>query len=287
MSDITQAILANIKKMPRVSTVTSDLLLMLSNDKYSVNEISKIIESDISLTTRCLQIVNSSFFGLKGQIRSIRNAVSFLGRLNLISIVLSDGMKNIFSVSLKSYASSSEDFWKHCLKAAISSKVLSWHLSPGIQTDLAYTAGLLHDIGKAVISEYLEKSSLTSGELLIFNNNEDLVEQEQKSLSTDHTIIGEAVAQKWQFPEILSTAIRYHHNPAEAPHEYRKLIRVVTLGDRVAHLEDSQNAAEIKALEDYADTLEQGMLNGHKIGNWISIIDQEYDTVRQKLNFGS
>ncbi len=283
MEDVLQAIESKVQTMPAISHVTTQLLPKLSDENFSVTEVARLIETDITLSTRCLHLVNSSYFGLREKVKSIRQAVTFLGRLNLISIVLIDSLRNSFSVTLKSYEEGEQGFWEHSLRTAIATKVIAWHLSSGINTDLAYTAGLLHDIGKVIIAEYIEMFSKEDLHRIKFNEMDYLLKQERTLLGTDHTQVGEKMAKKWKFPEIIVNVIRYHHEPGEAPPEYKRLVNLVHFGNLMSRIR-SEEVEEFNS-DDFNHTFQESspQLDGKKIINWLKIIDQEYESIFEKL----
>ena len=103
-----------------------------------------------------------------------------------------------------------------------------------ISPELAFTAGLLHDIGKSLISDYLQGSVTDAIEMITTEEGLDYLDAEEKLVGFDHTRAGYELAKAWQLPDELAEVIRYHHEPAKAKEEYRALVYAVHLGDNIA-----------------------------------------------------
>jgi putative nucleotidyltransferase with HDIG domain len=103
------------------------------------------------------------------------------------------------------------------------------NLTGKIEPSMAYTAGLLHDIGKVVLDQFIN-----SGFPLFYRQlnegGKNFSEVEKQVLGTDHTEVGASLALKWSFPESLVETIRHHHNPEDAQ-QYSELVHIVYLAD--------------------------------------------------------
>jgi putative nucleotidyltransferase with HDIG domain len=152
-----------------------------------------------------------------------------------------------------------------------------------IQQDLAYTAGLLHDLGKIIISEFLERSNNDLRELLKLGKTDDFREVERSILGTDHTQIGEEMAKKWGLPEPLKAVIRYHHDPGNAPAQHRELTEVVHAGNVITFLTGFGIGVEtlVSRFDPYVE--EVFNFNQETMANLISQIDEEYLEIVKKF----
>jgi len=227
-------IVQTIDRMPRISNITLLLLDRLMDENFTVSEVAKLIEPDVSLSSRLLQTVNSPFFGLSRKITSIRLAVTFFGRLNMLSLIIMEGFKDIFYVPMRLYERRPGEFWEHSLKTALAAKALAEWLPAGVNTDVAYTAGLLHDMGKVCISKFAEENLFIQISELFSDFNLNLLEQERKYFQVDHTIVGEALADKWNLPDYVCMAVRFHHHPQMALGTFRYLSTIVYLANMMA-----------------------------------------------------
>lgn len=239
MSDVQTNILNKVKNIPQIKSDTFRIIQALSDKNYSIAEIAKIVETDISLTARCLKTVNSASLGFRQKIMSIRHALSLLGSKNFLNIVLRESVSDISAGSINGYYAKKEDFWNDCLRSAIATRVLASKTSLPIRPDLAYTAALLQDIGKIVIDEFFDQADFDMENYINPDNSDDFIEVEKSLLGTDHTIIGEQLAEKWQFPDPLKAVIRYHHSPGEAPRKHRELTTAVHFATVLATFTDT------------------------------------------------
>ncbi len=196
MKNILTEITGRIDEMPRVSNTPYQLMKIVSRENFEIRELISVVESDVSLTAQCLRIINSAAYNLSRQINSIKQAVVLLGSRSLVDIAMSLAFKDIFTTSMNGYLAEKENFWEHSVRSALAARVLAKRLHHPVNPDLAYTAGLLHDIGKAVISEFLEKHHQELSEKVGGKFMGDFLNIEQDILETDHTIVGEAMARK-------------------------------------------------------------------------------------------
>lgn len=232
-----EALLSRIKSLPLISSTTLEITRLISNQSYRTGDLVKLIETDLTLASKCLQMVNSPLFGLKAKVGTIQRAVVLLGSNTVANIALQTGMSKCFKEDLVGYNSTKEDLWQHGLRTAIASRLITEQLFGLESSGLAYAAGLLHDIGKIVISDFLEQNYAEFSAPTIMRDHKDFLDAESQKLGCNHAKVGEMVAQKWNLPEPIGVAIQHHHHPSEAPDEYRELTLAVHLGDVFAMLE--------------------------------------------------
>ncbi len=232
--DKREDILRAAEKAPLLSPSAQRLLQITSAREHELMEIVAVVKCDAHLTVRVLKIVNSAAFGLLYPISSIDRAVSYLGERMVVGIALNDCAAHLFDKQLDGYESERGSLWRHDLQAAIASREVAQRARVEINPDLAFTAGLLHDLGKALISDYLRGTC--AGLLAEIEQNQvaDYLEGERHLIGIDHTEAGSALARNWKLAEVLQMAIAHHHNPGAAPPEHRPLVYAVHLGDIIA-----------------------------------------------------
>lgn len=235
-------ILAAIQEIPLLSPSASRLLRIASNEDYDISEIIEVVKCDSALTARLLKTVNSVAYGLVHQVTSIDRAVSYLGERLVAGIALEDSSKALFNKKLEGYEGPVGELWEHDLRTAVAAREIARHSQTDLSKDLAFTAGILHAIGKAVLSDFLQGSA---AELLADIDSHDLndyLEGERNVLGMDHTEAGFELAQAWDLPESLQMAIRFHHTPQQAPEQYRPLVYAVHLGCIIAMMSGSNSS---------------------------------------------
>ena len=284
MNDILPQITKRIEDMPKVSDTPYRLLRAVSNKDFNVQDVIEIVETDVSLTTRCLKIVNSAAYGLRQQVSSIKQAVILLGSEALVNIALAQAFRNIFTTSMKGYSADKFDFWKHSVRTAIAAKVIAQEKFATVPPDLVYTAGLMHDVGKAIISEFLEKYHSDLILKLEDKKNYGFLEIERDLLGTDHTLVGEAMAQKWRFPEALQYAIRYHHDPNKCKPEFQLLAGIIHVGDLLAMM--GGTGTGIDSLHYTLDKIFEKKLELSKedLDRMVFEIDLKFIKIQNKMN---
>ncbi len=287
MNDILEQITRKIDEMPRVSEAPYRLLKVVSKQDYAIGEVLDIVETDISLTTQCLQMVNSAAFSLPNKVSSIRQAIVLLGSNAIVQIALAQVFKSIFATSMRGYNAQPNDFWEHSIRTALASRIIAQNHLKGIPPDMAYTAGLLHDIGKAIISEFLERSNEELTGKLRDSEMSDFLDIERELLGTDHTQVGEAMARKWKFPEALVAVNRHHHHIVNCPEEFIVLTGVVHIADLLSMMGGNGTGL---------DSLAYGI--DHHVKNYIKFdrtilaevmleIDMEFINIKNKFNIFS
>ena len=223
-----------VKAVPMLSPSASRLVQLSSAPDHELGEVIDLVKTDANLTARVLKVVNSAAFGLINSISSVDRAVSFLGERIVVSIALGDCASKLFEKQLDGYEAAGGDLWKHDLRTAIAAREVVVQTKLAISPDLAFTAGLLHDIGKALISDYLRGTASEAIQLISAQDSKDYLDAEERIIGFDHTQAGFELAKEWRLPEELAEVILYHHHPADASEEFRPLVYAVHLGDNIA-----------------------------------------------------
>ncbi len=218
--------LCNVKDLPSFPEIAAELMSIVSREDFSIGDLKKIIEKDPGLVTKILKVANSFAFNPVGkEITSIERAIIQLGVNNLVPIVV-----GLSVIQLNKYVDerfNAELFWKHSYTCAHVAKRLAARFK--LPEGEAFTAGLLHDIGKLVLFslypvEYMKALEL-SKERNLFS-----FEAEREVFGVDHCEVGEYVIDHWGLPKLLREVVRYHHSPNEAT-DYKKFTALVGVAD--------------------------------------------------------
>lgn len=229
-----EEILKSVKSVPALSRGASQLLEVLGSGKYEIQDIVRVIESDSGLTVNVLKVVNSAAMGLGREITSVHQAVAFLGETKIIGIAMATAGGDTFNSELAGYHGDRGMLGRHCLWVAIASRELSRYTDGVVDRGVAYTAGLLHDIGKAVISDFMVELVPAIMQHSSMEAEPDHLAAERAIMGVDHAEVGKALAEHWKMPVSLMMGLEYHHNPAQAPEEYRAMAYVIHLADTLA-----------------------------------------------------
>jgi HD-like signal output (HDOD) protein len=193
----------------------------------SAAQIAQLIESDQALASKVLRLVNSSYFGLPRKITSLRQAVVLLGFNAVRNALLALSVVHVFGKGSKEDFDRAE-FWKHALGTAATARFLASKLHQGSEEE-AYAAGILHDIGKIVLDQYLHSQFMAC---LEFSRMEglSLFEAERRLLGITHCDVGEYLGEQWGLPPKLIEGIALHHRPRILRSE-PKLVAIVCVAD--------------------------------------------------------
>ena len=220
-----EAAIARLKPIPQVAL---KILRLIDQNSYDIGAITREIHKDQVIAGRMLQLANSAMFGAKKSITSLNHAVVFLGRDLLARIILSAAVQGYYEQSAMGYALCKGGIYHHSIGCAHIAEMLARRT----QTEnpaKAYIAGLLHDIGKVVLDQYVADAyPLFYRE--ITEDREDILSAEKRLLGRSHTEVGSFLADQWSFPAGLATAVRDHHSPKADP-EHGTLCTIVYLAD--------------------------------------------------------
>lgn len=237
-------IIKKVAQTPTLSESATLLIGLMSKSDYNTGDVARVIECDALLTAKVIEVANSSAFAPLQPITSIPRAVSHMGDKTVVGIALSSCASAVYDSELDGYESERGELWEHSLMTAIASREVAKISNGRVSPELAYTAGLLHDIGKSVISEFLGGTTRLIVERIDSGKNSDYLEAEREILKTDHCNIGFKLAKHWKLPLPLQAVVKYHHKPATAEHIYVPLAYVVHLGDALAMMSGSGTGAD-------------------------------------------
>ena len=218
----------SIRDLQPIPQMALKILRMINEDLYEIDDLAEEIRKDQVISAKTLQLCNSAMFSSRKKIESLEHAVVMLGQHLLLKFVISTSLNNFFSQCGMGYSLCKGGIYHHAIGTAIIAEKLA-DLNGKISPSLAYTAGLLHDIGKVVLDQYI----YADFPLFYWQLNEErksLIEVEKNVLGTDHTEVGGDLAESWSLPESLVDTIRYHHNPENAGNNI-ELVHIVYLAD--------------------------------------------------------
>lgn len=203
-------ILAELDQLPTLNATVVRLMGMLHDDDIGFGDIENVIQTDPALTANLLRTANTTYFATSRRVESVRQAISVLGLRRLVDVVTLSAMAEVIPEKLPAYGLSAQAFWRHCVAVAVLTEGLGRRLENG-RGGLAFTAGLLHDLGKLVISTWLaRRPGQPGGELRLTS-----LDAERSSLGTDHAQVGKAIAEAWRLPHAVALVNQAHHAPWE------------------------------------------------------------------------
>jgi len=241
---ISEDIKKRVLEIPLLSVVATRLLAMTGDENHSLKDVVNIVENDPYLTARVLRIANSAAFSTGHSITTLNKAIIHLGEKIVAGIAIGSCSSKVFNRALEGYESGPGDLWDHSLQTAIAAREIASYAHHGVSRDLAFTAGLLHDIGKSIISDLL-KGNTEKMAGICKEKSADFLVAEREIIGTDHTEAGYELALHWRLPEVLCMAIRHHHKPDNCVDKHKSLVYVIHIADLVAMMGGSGTGADI------------------------------------------
>jgi len=219
-----------ITKIPTTPLVASRLIELFGNESACVGSVVNIIEKDPAISAKVIGLSNSAFFRRDSQVSSISDAVMNIGFDNIKSIALGISLLTVFMSEKNGRREEYENIFRHCLAVGFISREIDNFVRYDGDED-SFICGLLHDLGLMVMHSFLPDLTDQIAEKL--RNGMKYRNAEMDILGFTHEEIGAWLADKWNLPENIYTAIFSHHNPSGGG-QYLHLAAVVHLADHIA-----------------------------------------------------
>ena len=219
-----------IGDLPSSPAIITTLIGLTSDINTDIGKIGKTILADQSLTAKLLKLSNSSFYGRSKEVVSLREAIILLGFQTLRSLVVATSTRSLYHGSIS--AATVDVLWEHSLATALASRQIAEAIRHP-QAEESFIAGLMHDLGKLIMLQKLNKDykKIISQ---VEENGGSFIELEDKTFGFNHTDVGLLILHKWSFPIILSNAVFEHHNPIENEESLPSLAYIVHLANHMA-----------------------------------------------------
>lgn len=203
--DKTIELVNGVKDIQAMPSVIVKVLNVMKKPTVSMKELGDIVMYDQSLTIKILALVNSAYYGFSQQISSISIALSLLGMVKVKNIIVAVAMKPMMSNA------GDKELWKHSIRVAAGCEYLA-SLTKIMDSDEAFIAGFVHDIGKMVLN--MTNPKMYNRVIEVANEGMDILEAEKKYFDSDHVKTGSLLAKRWQLPILLANIVSYHHAPS-------------------------------------------------------------------------
>jgi len=267
--------IGKIEDILTLPSMLNHLMCMMSSKEKNLDDLYNVISADPGLSLRALRFVNSEFFGSSGnKIFSIREAVDSLGREKMFDLAFGFSGPHTKQDNNVFFNSIMATLWQHSLKVAVASRQISRTFNyPNL--DEAYSAGLMHDLGKIVLFQLLPtqyKDVYDQSKDSLFSN---IMEIEEEHLGMTHVFAGGHLAELWNLPIPLINSIIHHHRPHRA-NKFKLLVSIVHLADVIANakkdiqlssinygawkiLKEEHPGLSIKQVEDFKISMDKEM----------------------------
>ncbi len=217
-----------------VAEVALKLPGLLSQPFVHSDEVVKILRCDSVLTAKLLRVCNSASVGMRAPVSSIDQAVLLLGHNTIFRMVCALGYGGTMGFCHNQASVKANGLWNHSLAAACTTEALAVIGSDyNFEPQVAFTAGLLHDIGKLVLDQLLTPQNRLTIENLVAHEAASRADAEKEVFGVDHSDVGACLLRNWHLPEIIVEAVANHHHPVSMPRP--QLSSVVAVADKLIH----------------------------------------------------
>ncbi|MEX2262018.1 MAG: HDOD domain-containing protein [Bryobacteraceae bacterium] len=197
-------LLAAAARLPVTPAVARRMLALTSDSEIDAARIEKLASTDAILAAQLLKVSNSSLFHNVKEIVTIRQAITHIGIDLAKKVLIAAAMQPLFA------SSRLDGLWKHSLEVAQTAEHLA-RLSGKADPEIAFLAGLLHDVGRLVVQRLGGEVAVSHARLL--DRGADPVAAELLLFRIEHGRIGEELLRGWNFPDLLLEGIGRHHEP--------------------------------------------------------------------------
>lgn len=255
-------LVSQLPTVPSLPMLYINLIDELGKSEPSTRKVGEIVKKDIGMTVKILQLVNSAFFGLRRRISDSREAVEFLGLDTISSLTLGLGVISQFESHTSGVFFA--DVWAHSIAVGVMANKIAAGENREMATD-AFTAGLLHDIGKVVLAVNLPQQFNTV-KAIMQRDNLSRIEAERQVFDATHAEVGAYLLGLWGLPSQVVQAVAFHDTPGAAKTDSFTAITAVHAANVIQHSITSNNAETEKPDFDLEYLANLGLLE--KIPIW-------------------
>jgi putative nucleotidyltransferase with HDIG domain len=209
-----ESIVEAVNDLPALPHVVVKIMDLTEDPNATAQQINDVLNQDQAMTAKVLRLANSAYYGFPRRISTVTDATIFLGFKTVRSIVMAASVSDLLSREVQGYALASGELWRHSQCVAIAARLIA-KTSKFYTVDVAYTAALLHDIGKVILNSTM-KQAYHEVVAIVESQNLPFTEAEDQILGFNHAVVGAKIAEKWNLPPELVEAIAYHHNPEQS-----------------------------------------------------------------------
>ena len=226
---MTKINISQIRDIPTLPVVLTRILSTIQDRFSSAGDMEEIIRNDQALTAKLLAVANSAYYGFRHEITTVSRAVVAIGYQEVRNICLGLSLAGFLHPSNFSNQKLAQLLWLHSLAVSEATKTVI-EQTGSTDRDIAFTAGLLHDIGKVILAAFFP--DVVEGIIAQSKKGEVGFEEAEKQYEARHVDIGEALAERWELPPVLVEVIGRHHQPSPR-HTFFHLTSAVHIADYV------------------------------------------------------
>jgi HD-like signal output (HDOD) protein len=264
-------VIAGTTELAALPATSVRLLELLDDPEAGVELVAAVIDKDPSLTANLLKLSNSAYYGMRRRVGTVREALLHLGSRTVLTIAFATSMGEVMRGPMSGYRLPRRRLWSHALATGVASARLCGPSAQPAVRDRAFTAGLVHDVGKLLLDRLLQRQleqlppALEAKALLI---------AERSLLGFDHAQAGAALGEAWNFPPDLVEAIGRHHEP---PRDAPALVRIVAAANLIAATIGEHAGSEIVGEVELAEALRNAEVDGEDLATLEAEVRRDFD----------
>lgn len=228
-----------ISNLPTLPKNAFTIMNRINNPKTSSRDLASVVNQDVALSAKILRLANSAFYGIPRTINNVNEAIVILGFKVIYTIVLSLTVFDMFPDSSLSLHFNRKKFWKHCVICGLLSKVIAQKIkNRKIEPEDSFCAGLLHDIGKIVMEQYLHDDMHKVIDYCL-KSGKSFYQSEKELLGYTHADVTELLISRWNLPDMLYYPLVFHHSPEQSlPDRTKQNISSPEINASICHIAD-------------------------------------------------
>lgn len=242
-----EELLDRVEELAPLPHVANRIIQVADDDRFSAYDLAAVIATDTAMTAKLLRLANSAYYGFPRRITTVRDSVVLIGFRAVRAGAIAAAMIDLFPSSNDGQFSS-DLFWGHSVACALVAEAMAKETGYA-RPDEAFTVGILHDIGRLVLSQYVPEAF---GRVMYqaLHEGKSLQEKELEEFGFEHAELGAALAERWSFPAEIRAAIAEHHDLEHAP-DRSGLTYVVAHANALCHRHglwcglDSEDGAKV------------------------------------------
>lgn len=230
---VAEAIVARVVELFTLPRTAIRIMAVARDPSAGAIELKRAVEGDPTLAARVLRAINSSHAGLRARVTNLQQAISLLGFSQVRNLALTAAIGRLLASERRFAGYSRVALWRHLVAVAVASRFIALRCGIAAFED-AFLAGLLHDLGIAVLDQ--QAHGRFAQALLELRDGEELAAAEQRVLGCDHCQVGAALARAWGFADVIGLAIEHHHDSAACPAGAREIVSCVEAANALCTL---------------------------------------------------
>jgi putative nucleotidyltransferase with HDIG domain len=211
-----------------------ETLRKLNDPTSNASDVAASLSRDEGLVLRTLKLANSAAYGIPRNIPDVSEAIALLGYKNISNIVLSATVYSVMDKGLSGYALDRGEMWRHSLTTAYAARHIA-SMTRKVPPEEAYVGGLLHDIGKVVLNDYV-RFGYGIIVKLVEEEHIPFTDAELKVLGFDHSAVGALLIERWDLPKAYHYSTLYHHRPNDLDSEckqFQPLVDIISVANSI------------------------------------------------------